>query len=169
MRRTPLKPGKGFKPKLPPPRPVKTTTYSPRPREAAVRVNDGRARMVVQVPKPEKAKPGKVAPTVEERAWLDWIVAYGCVACRIDGFGVVPPAVHHLLRGGRRIGHLFSLPLCDPGHHQNGQQRGMVSRHPWRARFEQRYGSEQFLLDKLRAERAASVEPRRIAASTEGV
>lgn len=51
MRRTPLKPGKGFKPKLPPPRPVKTTTYTPRPREAAVRVNDGRARMVVQVPK----------------------------------------------------------------------------------------------------------------------
>lgn len=82
---------------------------------------------------------------------MDAIVAYGCVACRIDGHGVVPPAVHHMLRGGVRIGHLFTLPLCDPGHHQNGADRGMVSRHPWKARFEAKYGSEDFLLCHLQA------------------
>lgn len=102
-----------------------------------------------------KAKPGKRAPTAEERAWMDWIVGYGCVACRMDGLGFRPPAVHHILRGGRRIGHLHTLPLCDPGHHQNGQQFGMVSRHPWKARFEQQYGTEDHLLRKLRAEYAA--------------
>ena len=150
-RHQPLKPGKGFKRPTWTPKPCKVIEYEPRPRAAAVAVADTRARMVVQVPKADKAKPGKAAPTAEERAWLDWIVGYGCVACRIDGFGVVPPAVHHILRGGLRMGHLYSLPLCDPGHHQNGQARGLVSRHPWKAQFEQRYGSESFLLEMLRS------------------
>lgn len=50
------------------------------------------------------------------------------------------------------MGHLHSLPLCDPGHHQQGQQLGLVSRHPWKAKFEQRYGTEEELLARLRAE-----------------
>jgi len=147
-RSTPMK-RTGFARKAPPPRPVKTIDYTPRARAPAVAISDGKARLVVQVPKPEKAKPGKYPPNAEERAWLDWIVAYGCVACRMDGHGVVPPAVHHLLRGGRRIGHLFSLPLCQPGHHMDGGP-GVVSRHPWKARFEAKYGTEATLLAALR-------------------
>jgi hypothetical protein len=50
------------------------------------------------------------------------------------------------------MGHLFTLPLCDPGHHQNGAQFGIVSRHPWKAQFEARYGTEMDLLARLRAE-----------------
>jgi hypothetical protein len=101
-------------------------------------------------PKGEKAKYGKKTPTKEERAWLDFIVEHGCVCCRIDGNGVRPAAVHHILRGSFRMGHLHSLPLCDPGHHQNGQQFGMVSRHPFKAQFEAKYGTEQQLLADLR-------------------
>ena len=42
----------GFKPKAPPPRPVKTIEgYTPRPRAVAVAVADTRARMVVPAPK----------------------------------------------------------------------------------------------------------------------
>lgn len=104
------------------------------------------------VPKGEKAKPGKGTPTKAEREWMDRITAYGCIACRLDWIGIVVPCVHHILRGGRRMGHLFTLPLC-PGHHQDGYgEPGMVARHPFKARFEQRYGSEDFLLAKLRAE-----------------
>lgn len=106
------------------------------------------------VPKDVKAKSGKGAPNAAERAWMDAIVAYGCIACRLDGLGFTPPAVHHILRGGQRIGHLFTLPLCDPGHHQGGQPRGMVSRHPWKTRFEDRYGTELELLERLRVELA---------------
>jgi hypothetical protein len=103
-------------------------------------------------PKGEKAKPGKRTPTVAEREWMDKIVAYGCVACRMDGRGIVAPCVHHILRGGRRMGHLFTLPLC-PGHHQDGTGLpGLIARHPYKARFEQRYGSEESLLARLRAE-----------------
>lgn len=101
------------------------------------------------VVKEPPTKPGKRTPTADERAWMDAMVAYGCIACRMEGRGVVPPAVHHILRNGQRAGHLFTLPLCDPGHHQNGQQFGMVSRHPWKTRFEQQYGSEWFLLSSL--------------------
>lgn len=97
-------------------------------------------------PKGPVARPGKRNPTAEERRWMDAIVAYGCVACRIAGLAPRPCCVHHILRGGQRIGHFWTLGLCDPGHHQNGQPLGMVSRHPYRARFEKAFGAELDLL-----------------------
>jgi len=108
------------------------------------------AAATVAVPKGEKAKPGKGAPTKEEAAWMAAIVAHGCIACRLEGRPPRPTAVHHILRGGVRMGHLFTLPLCDPGHHQNGSQFGMVSRHPWKARFEAKYGAEMELLSLMK-------------------
>lgn len=105
------------------------------------------------VPKEEPAKPGKKTPTVAEKEWMDWIVSYGCIACHLDGQGYVQAVVHHLLRGGRRIGHLFSIPLCDPGHHQLDSASGKIPRHPFKAQFEARYGSEMELLEMLRAKR----------------
>lgn len=122
-------------------------TWVPRPREIAVAVA-WPALATVAMPKPEKAMPGRRRPTVEESAWMAAITAIGCIACLIDGHPGTPGAVHHILRSGQRIGHLHSICLCDPGHHQNGQQRGMVSRHPWKARFEDRYGSEESLINK---------------------
>lgn len=105
---------------------------------------------VVAVPKDEKASPGKKAPTVQEAQWMADIVEHGCVACIIDGHDPRPAAVHHILRGGQRMGHLYTLPLCDPGHHQGGGPIGLVSRHPWRKRFEDAYGTEMDLLMHLR-------------------
>lgn len=93
-----------------------------------------------------KARPGKRTPTKEEATWMDAITALGCIACRIDGHLDIRGAVHHLLSGGRRIGHLYTICLCDPGHHQNGEQFGKVSRHPWKTRFEARFGTEAELL-----------------------
>lgn len=93
-----------------------------------------------------KSKPGKRAPTAEEKKWMDAIVQHGCICCFLDGNPPRPTAVHHILRGGQRIGHMYTLPLCDPGHHQNGQQLGLISRHPWKARFEAKYGTELELL-----------------------
>jgi hypothetical protein len=129
----------GFKPKVfqRPPRaplvPVTSCNTGPVEREP------------VQVAKDVKAKPGKRAPTAQERAWMDAIVQFGCVACNLDKGPPRPAAVHHILRGGRRLGHLFTIPLCDPGHHQGGEALGMISRHPWKARFEERYGTEESL------------------------
>jgi len=103
-------------------------------------------------PKEEKSKPGKLSPNKAEREWMDWIVAYGCIACRIDGNGIAEPCVHHLIRGGQRMGHLYTLPLC-PGHHQDGAGvPGLIARHPYKARFESKYGSEYSLLAALKSE-----------------
>lgn len=102
------------------------------------------------VPKGATAKPGKRTPTVEEAAWMDRIIAHGCVACLIDRVPPRPAEVHHILRGGRRIGHLFTIPLC-PGHHRDGTGApGLIARHPFKARFEARYGNEELLLSDLR-------------------
>lgn len=40
----------------------------------------------------------------------------GCVACRKMGYFSLAD-VHHLLSGGRRRGHDFTIPLC-PWHHR---------------------------------------------------
>lgn len=88
--------------------------------------------------------------TKEEKAWVDAIVEIGCIACYVQGFPGTPAEVHHMLRGGRRIGHLFTLPLCSPGHHRNGDGVRKISRHPFKARFERTYGTELSLLEKSR-------------------
>ncbi len=144
----------GFKPKAPPARPATQWTGNtlPTPRPAPVRLACVDLASVEPIPKGPKAKPGKRAPTKIEAEWMGRIVTYGCVACRIDGQLPRPTAVHHILRGGRRMGHLFTLPLCDPGHHQGGEPFGLVSRHPWKARFERRYGPELRLLAGLKHE-----------------
>jgi hypothetical protein len=103
-------------------------------------------------PKGIKARPGKRTPTVEEKRWMDVIVNYGCIACHIDGHEPRPTTVHHILRGGVRMGHLFSLPLCDVGHHQKGEHLGFVCRHPDKAAFEAKYGTEWELLARLKTE-----------------
>ena len=80
---------------------------------------------------------------------MEAITALGCIVCFLQGRGYVPAAVHHILSGGIRLGHLFTLPLCDPGHHQNAPTGcGEVSRHPNKAQFEQRYGRELDLLKR---------------------
>lgn len=119
---------------------------------ASISANDAGPAVAKEV----KAKPGKRAPNKSEQDWMNWIVAYGCIACRMDGNGIVDPCVHHIIRGGRRIGHHYTLPLC-PGHHQEGTGiPGLIARHPHKARFEAKYGSEHSLLSRLQSEYGAS-------------
>ena len=46
----------------------------------------------------------------------------GCVCCFILGVWS-PPEIHHILSGGRRMGHQFSLPLCAL-HHRGVAPKG---------------------------------------------
>ena len=89
-------------------------------------------------------------PTKAEREWMATIARLGCIVCRTQGRGYVPCAVHHILgrNGGNRRGHMATIGLCDPGHHQGApKSSGEVSRHPNKAAFEARYGTEEFLLE----------------------
>lgn len=74
---------------------------------------------------------------------MDFVANFGCVVCWLQHHIKTPCAVHHIVEGARRLGHLFTIGLCDPGHHQGAQRdSGKISRHPWKARFEAAYGDE---------------------------
>lgn len=76
------------------------------------------------------------------------ITDYGCVACRKHGIEDVPASVHHIIQGNRRMGHLFTLPLCY-AHHQGGGLGGIPSVHQAKQSFVKKYGSELELLAEL--------------------
>lgn len=115
---------------------ISTGTRSAQRKEQAKRMRNGKST---------------TTPTKEEARWMAAIAEFGCIVCWLEYRARTPAAVHHILSGGRRIGHLETIPLCDPGHHQNAAPgSGMISRHPDKARFESRYGAEQYLLEQTR-------------------
>lgn len=77
MKRTPMKPGKGFKRPTWTPKPCKAIDYEPRPRAAAVAVADTRARLVVQVPKCEP---------VQHEGYMAAVRKLPCYRCGVVGF-----------------------------------------------------------------------------------
>jgi len=88
-------------------------------------------------------------PTKPERDWMDRIADLGCIACRKDGISS-PASVHHIVQGNRRLGHLFTLPLCYPHHQGDGRQ--VPSVHFAKRSFVARYGAELDLLAELQIE-----------------
>lgn len=91
-----------------------------------------------------KAK--KIRPLAAESVWMASVAELGCIVCRMQSRGFVPCAVHHIVEGNRRLGHMFTIGLSDPGHHQNSPDPQQISRHPNKARFTATYGSEYALL-----------------------
>lgn len=85
--------------------------------------------------------------TKAEREFQLRVREVGCIACivRFGWQAGLPGDIHHLLRGGRRIGEMHVLCLC-PAHHRGGSREGFVSRHPWKSAFVHAYGTEKSLL-----------------------
>ncbi len=73
----------------------------------------------------------------------------GCVVCRNECLGSTPAQVHHILRGSVRIGHDATIPLCGLHHNSGRCDDEVVSRHPWRSKFEEKYGKEADLLKQI--------------------
>jgi hypothetical protein len=86
------------------------------------------------------------APNKIERDWMARVADHGCVACEQDGISS-PASVHHIVQGNRRLGHLFTIPLCPPHHQGDGRQ--VPSVHFTKRTFVARYGSELELLAGL--------------------
>ena len=88
--------------------------------------------------------------TKAEAAWMNNVALLGCVVCHNTGHGFVPCHVHHILKSGRRNGHLNTIGLC-PTHHDSGLNNPQfVSVHPWKREFEKRYGTQAALLKQTR-------------------
>ena len=86
--------------------------------------------------------------TKAEQRRMDHLIQIGCIVCRITGLGITPPEIHHLLSGGRRLGHRFTIGLCTRHHREGSNTDQWVSRHPHKREFERRYGTEAELLEK---------------------
>lgn len=95
----------------------------------------------------KRMRQGKIPANAEEQVWMDKVREFGCIVCYLFHNAKTPCAVHHPLSGGRRMGHLFAIGLCDPGHHQGSPTPDKISRHPNKARFEAAYGTEAELLE----------------------
>lgn len=98
------------------------------------------------------------APTAQEREFHRYVRDLGCCVCFKLRRVIQPCDVHHILDGGRRMGEMFVLGLCER-HHRGGHNSEWVSRHPFRVLFVQTYGSElDLLLDTHARVKAAGGE-----------
>lgn len=85
-------------------------------------------------------------PTKAEAERMDRLREFGCIACHLDevaeGFRYEGLAdIHHMLLGGKRIGHYWTIPLCQ-GHHTGS----LLSWHRTRRKFREIYGTDAELV-----------------------
>ncbi|MNF74887.1 hypothetical protein D3C84_569330 [compost metagenome] len=71
----------------------------------------------------------------------------GCIACRKNGIRNMVVSIHHIDGRTKPGAHSRVLPLC-AGHHQDGTGApGLIAVHPWKRRFEDKYGGQYDLLE----------------------
>lgn len=66
----------------------------------------------------------------------------GCIVCRLHLRTFSPAEIHHVDGKTRREAHQRTLPLCFRHHREGVDNEYYTSRHPFKARFEARYGTE---------------------------
>lgn len=92
-----------------------------------------------------KAKQRAVMP-VEKALW-DRLAQLGCVACLKDGHFNPYVSIHHVDGRTKPGCHLLVLALCAQHHqHDDTDPAGRTGVHPYKARFEARYGSQANLM-----------------------
>ena len=139
MRRSPMKPGKPLART-----PFKRTAPMPSTGMLSVQSHQRTA------PKRKAGTNSKerAVTTAEKLLWTR-LAALGCVACKKDGKFNTHVSIHHVDGRTKPGCHQLVLPLC-AGHHQDGtgEDKTMVAVHPWKARFEARYGTQAELMDE---------------------
>jgi len=88
------------------------------------------------------------AATKEEKKRMAQISRCPCIVCFIHFNQMTMAEVHHLVDTGRRRGHKFTIPLCVPHHREGFNNKVVVSTHPYKAEFNRRYGSDDYLLEE---------------------
>ena len=149
MRRSPLKQGRSLQRKAPMARGTgfKTSAAGAGLLRIAAVQTKARAREP-KVPEPMASRGMKGRPpTADESRFMSAIANLGCVACRKDGWSNPDVSVHHIDGRTKPGAHLLVLPLC-AGHHQDGTGTNptLIAVHPYKARFEARYGTQLSLL-----------------------
>lgn len=86
-------------------------------------------------------------PTKAQKNYHDLLArVVGCCACRKDGGFTDYVSIHHIDGRTKPAAHWLAIPLC-AGHHQDGTGApGLIAVHPWKGRFEAKYGRQRDLL-----------------------
>lgn len=102
-----------------------------------------------------------IARTQKEIEFHDRVAALGCISCRQEGIFNPWVSIHHA-HGRTKPGcHMWVLPLCEPHHQNNGTA---IARHPYKRRWEARYGNEDDLIREMWAELGVEfTDPVRVA------
>jgi hypothetical protein len=82
----------------------------------------------------------------DKQYWNALAETIGCIACRIDGHHNPVVSIHHCDGRTKPGAHRKVLPLCAEHHQTGGQDAPSI--HPWKARFEAKYGTQEYLMDK---------------------
>jgi hypothetical protein len=82
---------------------------------------------------------------------MQCLLDHGCVVCEREFKVHTPPEIHHIDGKTKPNAHLNSIPLCTK-HHRGGEDSEIyTARHPFKFRFEERYGTETELLEHCRS------------------
>lgn len=103
-------------------------------------------------PKGKGLRTKQRARTPQEIELHDRLAGLGCIACMKDGKFTSYVSIHHVDGRTKPGCHLLVLPLC-AGHHQDktGEDKTLIAVHPWKARFEKRYGQQLELVAECMA------------------
>ncbi len=86
-------------------------------------------------------------PTAEEKRWMARVAEMGCIVCKKQGY-FTPCEIHHLDGKTKEGAHFKTIGLCFHHHRAGVDNELLTSRHPYKARFEKRYGNESELLNQ---------------------
>ena len=106
-----------------------------------------------KLPKPMKSRGMKGrAPTAMEAWFMDRMGTLPCICCLKDGWENRDISLHHIDGRTKPGAHFLVLSLC-AGHHQDGTgpNPSLIAVHPYKARFEARYGAQMDLLAECMA------------------
>lgn len=88
-------------------------------------------------------------PTKAEKKYHDQLAnIIGCIACYLDGVANHYGSIHHVEGRTKKGCHMKVLFLCGPHHQTGGIEAPSI--HPWKARFERKYGTQASLILKCR-------------------
>lgn len=89
-------------------------------------------------------------PNKEEQEYLSRVADVGCIVCLLTEEVFTPPEIHHIDGKTKKDAHFKAIPLCHYHHREGSDNEAYTSRHPYKVRFEERYGTEQYLLEKTK-------------------
>ncbi len=112
-------------------------------RSGPIKVKAPTAKRKAPAPKGKGLKTKERTRTPAEIVLHDRLAALGCIACMKDGRFNDYVSIHHVDGRTKPGCHLLVLPLCAP-HHQRDDTDPLkrIAVHPWKARFEKRYGQQ---------------------------